>query len=72
MYCDVCNLEFYSQVVLDTHLAGSKHQRKVSFLGNLFDINFFFLQGLWNELNDNEHGMNEWLNFSCHVRNSLR
>lgn len=27
--CDVCNLEFYSQAVLDSHLAGSKHQRKV-------------------------------------------
>ncbi|KAK4320780.1 hypothetical protein Pmani_008375 [Petrolisthes manimaculis] len=27
--CDVCNLEFSSQTVLDSHLAGSKHQRKV-------------------------------------------
>ncbi|RXG68931.1 Zinc finger matrin-type protein 1 [Armadillidium vulgare] len=29
VYCDVCSLEFSSQVVLDTHLAGSKHQRKL-------------------------------------------
>ncbi|XP_042219702.1 zinc finger protein 385D-like isoform X2 [Homarus americanus] len=27
--CDVCNLEFSSQTVLDSHMAGSKHQRKV-------------------------------------------
>ncbi|XP_050700508.1 zinc finger protein 385B-like isoform X3 [Eriocheir sinensis] len=27
--CDVCNLEFFSQAVLDSHLVGSKHQRKV-------------------------------------------
>lgn len=27
--CEVCNLEFSSQTVLDSHTAGSKHQRKV-------------------------------------------
>nr|XP_027209133.1 zinc finger protein 385B-like isoform X1 [Penaeus vannamei]XP_027230804.1 zinc finger protein 385B-like [Penaeus vannamei] len=27
--CDVCNLEFASQTVLDSHVAGYKHQRKV-------------------------------------------
>ncbi|XP_069174474.1 zinc finger protein 385B [Procambarus clarkii] len=27
--CEVCNLEFSSQTVLDSHSAGSKHQRKV-------------------------------------------
>nr|CAD7568756.1 unnamed protein product [Timema californicum] len=26
--CDVCNLEFSGQVVLDTHLAGAKHAKK--------------------------------------------
>lgn len=30
--CDVCNLEFASQTVLDSHVAGYKHQRKVCFL----------------------------------------
>ncbi|CAG2061523.1 unnamed protein product, partial [Timema podura] len=28
--CDVCNLEFSGQVVLDTHLAGAKHAKKVT------------------------------------------
>jgi len=28
--CDACNLEFSSQTVLDSHFAGSKHQKKVS------------------------------------------
>nr|CAD7427082.1 unnamed protein product [Timema monikensis] len=27
--CDVCNLEFSGQVVLDTHLAGAKHAKKL-------------------------------------------
>jgi len=27
--CEVCNLEFTSQAIMDAHLAGSKHQRKV-------------------------------------------
>ncbi|XP_068085878.1 zinc finger protein 385B [Anabrus simplex] len=27
--CDVCNLEFSGQVVLETHLAGAKHAKKV-------------------------------------------
>ncbi|KAG0712301.1 Zinc finger protein 385D [Chionoecetes opilio] len=31
--CDACNLEFFSQAVLDSHLTGSKHQRKVKSLG---------------------------------------
>jgi hypothetical protein len=27
--CDICGLEFSGQVVLDTHLAGAKHAKKV-------------------------------------------
>jgi len=27
--CDVCTLEFTSQAIMDAHLAGSKHQRRV-------------------------------------------
>ena len=27
--CDVCNLEFSSQTVLESHNSGSKHQKKV-------------------------------------------
>lgn len=27
--CEICNLEFTSQAIMDAHLAGSKHQRKV-------------------------------------------
>lgn len=29
VHCSVCNLEFSSQTVLDSHLAGTKHQKKV-------------------------------------------
>ncbi|XP_071525023.1 uncharacterized protein [Panulirus ornatus] len=29
VHCDVCKLEFSSQTVLDSHVAGSKHQRKL-------------------------------------------
>jgi len=27
--CEICNLEFTSQPIMDAHLAGAKHQRKV-------------------------------------------